>query len=92
MPPKWALGYHQCRWSYASDERVLEVHPFNLFHFMIYSLLFLLYCHPPTARVCMLIFYASSSNSMNSYLLNLLMQGPYNFAGCKDIQRKGYTL
>ncbi|XP_031393619.1 uncharacterized protein LOC116205232 isoform X2 [Punica granatum] len=25
MPPKWSLGYHQCRWSYASDERVLEV-------------------------------------------------------------------
>ncbi|KAH9603525.1 hypothetical protein KSS87_019849 [Heliosperma pusillum] len=25
MPPKWALGYHQCRWSYASDKRVLEV-------------------------------------------------------------------
>ncbi|OWM65021.1 hypothetical protein CDL15_Pgr028739 [Punica granatum] len=28
MPPKWSLGYHQCRWSYASDERVLEVHFF----------------------------------------------------------------
>ncbi|EPS66368.1 hypothetical protein M569_08405 [Genlisea aurea] len=25
MPPKWSLGYHQCRWSYASDMRVLEV-------------------------------------------------------------------
>uniref|UniRef100_A0A2N9EQC3 Uncharacterized protein n=1 Tax=Fagus sylvatica TaxID=28930 RepID=A0A2N9EQC3_FAGSY len=24
MPPKWALGYQQCRWSYDSDERVLE--------------------------------------------------------------------
>ncbi|KAI4327947.1 hypothetical protein L6164_020351 [Bauhinia variegata] len=25
MPPKWSLGYHQCRWSYVSDQRVLEV-------------------------------------------------------------------
>ncbi|XP_026406410.1 uncharacterized protein LOC113301799 isoform X2 [Papaver somniferum] len=24
MPPKWSLGYHQCRWSYDSDSRVLE--------------------------------------------------------------------
>lgn len=25
MPPKWSLGYHQCRWSYFSDERVREI-------------------------------------------------------------------
>ncbi|KAL4308195.1 hypothetical protein GQ457_01G023780 [Hibiscus cannabinus] len=25
MPPKWSLGYHQCRWSYESAERVLEI-------------------------------------------------------------------
>lgn len=25
MPPKWALGYHQCRWSYESQEEALEV-------------------------------------------------------------------
>ncbi|CAN6918313.1 unnamed protein product [Brassica oleracea] len=25
MPPKWALGYHQCRWSYMSDKRVAEI-------------------------------------------------------------------
>ncbi|CAN6486915.1 unnamed protein product [Victoria cruziana] len=25
MPPKWALGYHQCRWSYDSDEKVLKI-------------------------------------------------------------------
>ncbi|KAF8380780.1 hypothetical protein HHK36_028274 [Tetracentron sinense] len=25
MPPKWSLGYHQCRWSYDSDARVLKV-------------------------------------------------------------------
>ncbi|XP_015575072.1 alpha-glucosidase 2 isoform X1 [Ricinus communis] len=25
MPPKWALGYQQCRWSYDSDKRVYEV-------------------------------------------------------------------
>ncbi len=25
MPPLWALGYHQCRYSYTPDERVLEV-------------------------------------------------------------------
>lgn len=25
MPPKWSLGYHQCRWSYDSDKRVIEV-------------------------------------------------------------------
>ncbi|PIN24032.1 Maltase glucoamylase [Handroanthus impetiginosus] len=25
MPPKWALGYHQCRWSYESDARVREI-------------------------------------------------------------------
>ncbi|XP_077234843.1 heteroglycan glucosidase 1 isoform X2 [Tasmannia lanceolata] len=24
MPPKWSLGYHQCRWSYDSDEKVLK--------------------------------------------------------------------
>ncbi len=25
MPPKWALGYHQCRYSYFPDSRVMEV-------------------------------------------------------------------
>ncbi|XP_010466714.1 PREDICTED: uncharacterized protein LOC104746868 isoform X2 [Camelina sativa] len=25
MPPKWALGYHQCRWSYMSAKRVAEI-------------------------------------------------------------------
>jgi len=25
MPPLWALGYHQCRYSYYPDERVLDV-------------------------------------------------------------------
>lgn len=25
MPPLWALGYHQCRWSYATAERMLEI-------------------------------------------------------------------
>ncbi|KAJ3681640.1 hypothetical protein LUZ60_014213 [Juncus effusus] len=25
MPPKWSLGYQQCRWSYDSAERVIEV-------------------------------------------------------------------
>ncbi|KAF2308919.1 hypothetical protein GH714_024092 [Hevea brasiliensis] len=25
MPPKWALGYQQCRWSYDSDKRVREI-------------------------------------------------------------------
>ncbi|KAH9671077.1 hypothetical protein KPL70_017205 [Citrus sinensis] len=25
MPPKWSLGYHQCRWSYDSDKRVHEI-------------------------------------------------------------------
>lgn len=25
MPPLWALGYHQCRWSYMSAEEVLDV-------------------------------------------------------------------
>ncbi|KAK9928253.1 hypothetical protein M0R45_025399 [Rubus argutus] len=25
MPPKWSLGYHQCRWSYDSDKKVQEV-------------------------------------------------------------------
>ncbi|MCG3138070.1 MAG: hypothetical protein HJJLKODD_01928 [Phycisphaerae bacterium] len=25
LPPKWALGYHQCRYSYFPDTRVLEV-------------------------------------------------------------------
>ncbi|GAV90532.1 Glyco_hydro_31 domain-containing protein/Gal_mutarotas_2 domain-containing protein [Cephalotus follicularis] len=25
MPPKWSLGYHQCRWSYDSAKRVLEI-------------------------------------------------------------------
>ncbi|GJT89620.1 heteroglycan glucosidase 1 [Tanacetum coccineum] len=25
MPPRWSLGYHQCRYSYLSDQRVREV-------------------------------------------------------------------
>jgi len=25
MPPRWALGWHQCRWSYYPDEKVREV-------------------------------------------------------------------
>jgi alpha-glucosidase len=25
MPPQWAIGYHQCRWSYYPDTRALEV-------------------------------------------------------------------
>ena len=25
LPPRWALGYHQCRYSYTPDTRVLEV-------------------------------------------------------------------
>ncbi|CAM6030795.1 unnamed protein product [Sphagnum balticum] len=25
MPPKWALGYHQCRWSYEPAARVAEI-------------------------------------------------------------------
>ncbi len=25
MPPKWAIGYHQCRYSYYPDTRVMEV-------------------------------------------------------------------
>lgn len=25
MPPKWSLGYHQCRYSYDSSEKVLQV-------------------------------------------------------------------
>jgi alpha-glucosidase len=25
MPPKWALGYHQCRWGYKNEADVLEV-------------------------------------------------------------------
>ena len=25
LPPRWTLGYHQCRWSYTPDTRVLEV-------------------------------------------------------------------
>ncbi|MEQ4205322.1 glycoside hydrolase family 31 protein [Actinopolymorpha sp. B9G3] len=25
LPPRWALGYHQCRWGYASQEVVTEV-------------------------------------------------------------------
>jgi alpha-glucosidase len=25
MPPKWALGYHQCRWSYYPESKVKEI-------------------------------------------------------------------
>jgi alpha-glucosidase len=25
MPPEWAIGYHQCRWSYYPDTKALEV-------------------------------------------------------------------
>lgn len=93
MPPKWALGYHQCRWSYASDQRVLEVHPFDLFHFMIYSLIsfFFIAILLPQEFACSFSMLHLPITS-NSYLLNLLIEGPYNFAGCKNIQRKGYTL
>ena len=35
MPPKWALGYHQCRWSYDSDERVREVTTYPVIDIML---------------------------------------------------------
>ena len=25
MPPRWTLGYHQCRWSYSPDSKVMEI-------------------------------------------------------------------
>ncbi|WP_432713286.1 glycoside hydrolase family 31 protein [Pedobacter sp.] len=25
MPPKWALGYHQCRWSYYPEKKVIDI-------------------------------------------------------------------
>jgi alpha-glucosidase len=25
MPPRWALGYHQCRWGYKSERDIREV-------------------------------------------------------------------
>ncbi len=25
LPPRWVLGYHQCRWSYTPDKRVREI-------------------------------------------------------------------
>ncbi|KAJ4950153.1 hypothetical protein NE237_026985 [Protea cynaroides] len=25
MPPKWSLGYHQCRWGYDTEEKVLKI-------------------------------------------------------------------
>lgn len=25
MPPKWSLGYHQCKWSYSSEKEVMEI-------------------------------------------------------------------
>jgi alpha-glucosidase len=25
LPPRWALGYHQCRWSYEPESRVIEI-------------------------------------------------------------------
>ncbi|MBD3190071.1 MAG: DUF4968 domain-containing protein [Candidatus Heimdallarchaeota archaeon] len=25
LPPRWVLGYHQCRWSYSPEERVREI-------------------------------------------------------------------
>lgn len=25
LPPLWALGYHQCKWSYYPDEKVMEI-------------------------------------------------------------------
>lgn len=25
MPPRWALGYHQCRWSYMNEDEVREI-------------------------------------------------------------------
>lgn len=40
MPPKWSLGYHQCRWSYDSDQKVLKVHCFlnNVRHIRLTSI------------------------------------------------------
>lgn len=29
MPPKWAIGYQQCRWSYETAARVSEVYCLN---------------------------------------------------------------
>lgn len=25
LPPKWTLGYHQCKWSYSSEEEVMSI-------------------------------------------------------------------
>lgn len=76
MPPKWSLGYHQCRWSYASDKRVLEVCPFYLFWLMIYthslySLFPFSYCKSVNATFSM----HCVPLTMESYLLNLLIRG-----------------
>lgn len=35
MPPKWSLGYQQCRWSYLSDARVREVEKCLLYLFIM---------------------------------------------------------
>ena len=40
MPPKWSLGYHQCRWSYDSSEKVLKVflvRVYFIFHMHCFS-------------------------------------------------------
>lgn len=44
MPPKWSLGYHQCRWSYDSEAKVREVYA-SCFFFLSSVHLFVMFCY-----------------------------------------------
>ena len=66
MPPKWALGYHQCRWSYESEKRVCEVYAFEFSQNKTK--------HSPTLCVSLTFWLKSLMLSMGkSHLLLLLI-------------------
>ena len=68
MPPKWALGYQQCRWSYETAERVSEVccrrsvHVRNIWCLHSNCLLSLLKLHFPRRLILPTNAYSGSSD------------------------------
>jgi alpha-glucosidase len=39
LPPLWALGYHQCKWSYYPESNVKEIRQFKIKHAMPFMIL-----------------------------------------------------
>ena len=50
MPPKWALGYQQCRWSYLTAARVSEVRCLSLFIGFFFTEFYILGFVSPCSR------------------------------------------